>query len=71
MNTSRFMTYLAVMIAAVFAVAVGSLATECYNENDAFKQAKKERYTLIIIVLVVSVAFVLGGIAGMVYAFRE
>lgn len=47
------------LIGGIFGVAASSIATECFNKNESFKNEKKSNYDFIIVNLVCNIMLIL------------
>lgn len=68
MNINLLVTALALLIGGIFSIATSSIATECYNNNSAFKDTKKDNYTFLIVNLVSAILTVLIAFSSMYMA---
>lgn len=59
-------TALAIVVAAVFGIATSSIATECFNKNESFKNEKKDNFNFVVVNLVCNIVMLLLGF-GCIY----
>ena len=60
------MTAIAIVVAAIFGIATSSIATECFNKNESFKNEKKDNFNFVVINLVCNIVMLLLGF-GCIY----
>lgn len=65
-NPKILMIACATFISAIFGIAASSIATECMNASDKYKEEKKSNYNFIIFNLICNIIMVLLG-AGCMY----
>ena len=66
MNIKMMSTALAIVVAAVFGIATSSIATECFNKNESFKNEKKDNFNFVVVNLVCNIVMLLLGF-GCIY----
>jgi hypothetical protein len=65
-NMKMMMTAIAIVVAAIFGIATSSIATECFNKNESFKNEKKDNFNFVVINLVCNIVMLLLGF-GCIY----
>jgi hypothetical protein len=65
-NIKMMSTALAIVVAAVFGIATSSIATECFNKNESFKNEKKDNFNFVVVNLVCNIVMLLLGF-GCIY----
>jgi uncharacterized BrkB/YihY/UPF0761 family membrane protein len=68
MNGKMLVAALALLLGGVFSTATSSIALECYNQNAAFKDSKKENFTFLIVNLASAIVLILFAFACMYFA---
>lgn len=70
MNTNLLGMAISGVVAAIFAIATSSIATECYDKNETFKESKKDNYNYIIVNLVSNILMLLVAIFSIYLSFK-
>ena len=70
MNTNLLGMAISVIVAAIFAIATSSIATECYDQNATFKESKKDNYNYIIVNLVSNILMLLVALFSLYLSFK-
>jgi hypothetical protein len=65
-NMRMLSTAIAIVIAAIFGIATSSIATECFNKNESFKNEKKDNFNFVVVNLVCNIIMLLLGF-GCIY----
>lgn len=65
-NMKMMVTALAIVVAAIFGIATSSIATECFNKNESYKNEKKDNFNFVVINLVCNIVMLLLGF-GCIY----
>ena len=66
MNVKLLIAAISLFITGILTVAVSSIAIECFNKNEGFKNEKKSNFDFTVTVLVSSIMMVIAG-AGSIY----
>jgi len=66
MNVNLFLVAISGIITAIFAMATSSLATNCFNVNEKYKEENKDSFNYIIVNLVSNILMILISI-GSIY----
>lgn len=71
MNTNLLLVTLSVIVAAIFAIATSSIATECYDKNEKFKADHKDNYIFVIVNLVSNILMLLVAFYSLYLSFTS
>ena len=64
-------TSILLIITAICGIAVSSIGTECYDQNQEFKENHKSNYNFIVSFLVFNIFMCLSGVVAGFFAFKE
>jgi hypothetical protein len=68
MNAKMLMAALALLLGGIFSIATSSMAIECYNQHEPFKQSKMENFNFLIVNIVSAILLVLTAFVSMYLA---
>lgn len=68
---NKMLVSIIMLIGGICGIAVSSIATECYDQNQEFKEEKKSNFNFIVVYLVFNIFMVLSAFAVGFLGFRE
>lgn len=70
-NWGALFTRLAVLIIIIISLANSAIAMNCYEQNEALKQEKKNNYTFVFVNIVVQAILILGMLVYIWMAIKQ
>lgn len=64
-------TGILLIIAGICGINVSSLATECYDQNQEFKENKKSNFNFILVFIAFNILFILSGAFSVYFGIKE